>query len=120
MLLLDAPIRDIESMGGICINTVARRVILNAATSVIDTLREIQSEQIEISKHEHISLADLMSQGMPVSGLFRSLLNFINLPSNQELLANGAGSAVGHVMSNRRLGGLDGYGLIGAFTASPY
>ena len=102
-------------MGGICINTVARRVILKTATSVLDTLREIQLEQVEISKHEHISLADLMSQGIPVSSLFRSLLNFINLPSNQELLSNGASSAVRHVMSSRRPGSLDGYGVIGAF-----
>jgi hypothetical protein len=119
MLLLDAPIRDIESMGGICINTVARRVILTATTSILDTLREIQSEQIVISKHGHKSLADLMPQGIPVSGLFRSFLNFINLPSNQDLLANGASSTVGHVMSNRRPGGLDGCVLIIAFTAPP-
>ena len=118
MLLLDAPIRDIESMGGICINTVARRVILKASTSVLDTLREIQLEQIEISKHEHVSLADLISQGMPVFSLFRSLLNFINLPSNQEVLANRASSAVRHVMSNRRPGGLDGYRMISAFATS--
>lgn len=103
-------------MAGICINTVARRVILKPDASVLQLLQDIQSEQIEISKHEHITLADLISQGMPVSSLFRSLLNFINLPSNQELLASGTRSAVDHLMRNRRLGGLDGYGCVDAIT----
>jgi hypothetical protein len=76
-------------MAGNTINTVARRVILNPNTPVLETLRAIQSEQIEISKHEHIALVELISQGIPVSSLFRSLLNFTNLPGDQKPPANG-------------------------------
>jgi hypothetical protein len=95
-------------MTGHCINTVARRVILNPKASVLDTLRQIQLEQIEISKHEHIALADLMSQGIPVPSLIRSLLNFTNLPVNQERLARGQATTSGDLLRSRRPGGLDG------------
>src|ERR1700684_3987045 len=81
--ILDAPIRDINSMMGITINTVPRRVILNPDATVLDTLRQIQLDQIEISKHENIGLADLQSEGLPASELFRSILNFRNLPGDQ-------------------------------------
>jgi hypothetical protein len=81
--ILGIPIRDIDSMMGITINTVARRVILDENATVIDTMRRIQSEQIEMSKYEHITLADLQSEGIPVSSLFKTLLNFINLPGEE-------------------------------------
>ncbi|KAF8587753.1 amino acid adenylation [Ramaria rubella] len=106
----NAPIKDIDSMAGNTINTVPRRVILNAETSILQTLREIQSEQIEIGKHEHIALADLMSRGMPVSGLFKSLLNFVNLPGDQKEAASIDG-ATDYVLWNRRPGSLDGQDL---------
>ena len=62
-------------MTGITINTVARRVILDPEATVLETLRRVQFDQSEISKHEHITLADLLSDGIPVSGLFKTLLN---------------------------------------------
>lgn len=65
-------------MTGVLINTVARRVILNPTASVRDTLKQIQSEQLEISRHEHISLSELQSAGIPVSSLFHTLFNFRN------------------------------------------
>ena len=73
---LDAPIRDIGSMIGVTINTVVRRVILKFDATVLETLREVQLDQIEISKHEHITLADLLADGTPVSSLLTSFLNF--------------------------------------------
>jgi hypothetical protein len=108
ILVLDAPIRDIDNMTGHLINTVARRVTLNPKLSVLDMLRQIQFEQIEISKHEHIALADLMSQGIPIPSLFRSLLNFTNLPVNQQRLAGGQATTSNDLLSHRRPGGLDG------------
>lgn len=74
----DAPIRNIESMTGVMINTVARRVILNPEATVLETLQEIQSDQLEIGKHENVSLTELQSAGIPVSGMFNTLLNFKN------------------------------------------
>lgn len=96
-------------MTGITINTIARRVVLNSEATVLDMLRQIQFDQIEVSKHEHITLADLQSEDIPVSGLFRSLLNFRNLPGDQK-------SVEGHSTDNRlfhdpRSGSRDGYGF---------
>ena len=75
-LVLDAPIKDIASLTGVTINTVARRVILNRDSTVLETLRRTQFDQNEISKYDHITLADLLSDGIPISGLFKTLLNF--------------------------------------------
>ena len=84
-----APIRGIEEMVGTCINTVARRVILHPTMSILDTLREIQADQVEIAKHEYIGLAEIQHHGVPdIGSLFRTLLNIRNLPGDQELYAN--------------------------------
>jgi hypothetical protein len=105
---LDAPIKNIDSMAGNTINTVARRVILKSDNSILHTLREIQSEQIVISKHEHISLAELISHGISVSSLFKSLLNFTNLPGDRKQPASETNAAA-DLLWNRRPGSLDGY-----------
>ena len=75
---------NIDTMTGIAINTVARRVTLNPDASILDTLLVIQRDQIEISKHEHINLTELKFQGTPAASLFKSLLNFVNFPGDQE------------------------------------
>ena len=76
LLPIDAPIKDIASLTGVTINTVARRVILNLDATVLEALRQTQFDQNEISKYDHITLADLLSDGIPISGLFKTLLNF--------------------------------------------
>ncbi|KAF8588133.1 hypothetical protein K439DRAFT_706650 [Ramaria rubella] len=78
-----APISDIDTMIGTCINTVPRRIILDLKASIIDTLRGIQTDQTDINKHEYITLSEIQSQGIPVSGLFRSLLNILNAPKSR-------------------------------------
>ncbi|KAF8572627.1 acetyl-CoA synthetase-like protein, partial [Ramaria rubella] len=79
-----APISDIDTMIGTCINTVARRIVLDPKASIIDTLRAIQTDQTDINKHEYITLSEIQSQSIPVSGLFRSLLNILNAPKGQQ------------------------------------
>jgi hypothetical protein len=79
----------IDTMAGLCINTVAHRVILDPDASIIDALRNIQVDQINITKHEYITFHDIESHGVPVAGLFRSLLNFRNIPGDQRLFADG-------------------------------
>jgi hypothetical protein len=113
---LDAPIKNIDTMAGNTINTVARRVILKPDATILHTLREIQLEQVEISKHEHIALADLMAQGIPVSSLFRSILNYASLPGDQKPFASPPGE---HLLWNRRLDSLDGYVHDCFFNGSP-
>lgn len=65
-------------MSGVTINTVPRRVVLNPEVTVLEMLHRIQSDQLEISKHEAVSLADLQSQDIPVFSMFNTLLNFRN------------------------------------------
>jgi hypothetical protein len=80
-----APLRDIDSMVGLCINTVARRVVLDPQASIIEALRDIQADQINITKYEYITFHDIESQGVSIAGLFRSLFNFRNVPEELRL-----------------------------------
>lgn len=65
-------------MTGIMINTVPRRVVLNPEATILEILHRIQSDQLEISRHEAVSLTELQSQGIPVSSMFNTILNFRN------------------------------------------
>ena len=71
-------------MIGICINTVARRVVFNPESSIIDALHHIQADQLDITKYEYITLPEIQSQGVAVSGLFKTLPNIRNLTKGQE------------------------------------
>jgi hypothetical protein len=103
----DAPIKDLGALTGVTINTIARRVTLNSDVTVLETLRQIQLEQIEISKYENITLADLLSAGIPVSSLFTSLLNFRNILRDQVSLADD--STENHIFQHPRSGSVDVY-----------
>jgi hypothetical protein len=94
-------------MIGICINTGARRVVLDPEASIISTLRDIQADQIEITKHEYITLSEIQSQGIVVSGLFSSLLNIRNLPSEQRQYADDT-EVPQDCLLKPRAGGIDG------------
>ncbi|KAF8573139.1 CoA-dependent acyltransferase, partial [Ramaria rubella] len=107
----NAPIKDVDTMTGNAVNKVARRVIVNPETSVLETLRRVQLEQIEVSKYEHISLADLVSQGLPVNGLFRSLLNFKNLAGGRKESGGEREWSTEDVLGTHRPGSLDGQDL---------
>lgn len=91
-------------MAGMCLNTVARRVILDPEASVIETLRTIQAEQLEISKHDHIALSELAAEGVPVSSMFNSLLNFLSLPPEED-----ADVEIQKIFSDARIHSADGY-----------
>jgi hypothetical protein len=97
-------------MVGPCLNTVARRVVLNPEASVLDLLREVQVDQTEIGKHEYISLTEIQAMGIPISTFFRSLLNFRNLPGDQDLVAEQNNPRPDNIMISR--GGFDGYGVL--------
>jgi hypothetical protein len=74
----------------VTINTVARRVTLNSDDTVLETLRRIQLDQNEISKYDHITLADLLADGIPVSGLFKTLLNYAQHVVEQKDIMGGS------------------------------
>lgn len=66
-------------MTGVMINTIARRVLLNPTATVLDTLCQVQSEQLEISKHESVALSELQLAGnISAASLFHTILNFRN------------------------------------------
>ncbi|KAF8580410.1 acetyl-CoA synthetase-like protein [Ramaria rubella] len=102
----NAPIKDIWSMTGITMNTVPRRVIRRPEITVLDMLRQIQSDQIEISKHENITLRDLQSEGIAPSGLFKSILNFRNFPDTELVYPKVANKDP--ILTNLRHGSRDG------------
>lgn len=105
LFLAGAPIRDIDSMIGICINTVARRVVFDPESPIIDTLRDIQADQIHINNHEYITLPEIQSQGILISALFRTLLNIRNLPGEQ---LYPSGKNLPERLLKPRAGGIDG------------
>ncbi|KAF8581317.1 amino acid adenylation [Ramaria rubella] len=116
----NAPIKDIDSLMGNTINTVPRRVVLKPEASVLDTLRKIQLEQYVVSRHEHTALADLIAEEIPVSSLFRTLLNFVNLPGDQKEGASGQEVSCEHILWNRKAGTLDGEDLPFSLTVTPW
>lgn len=67
----------------IMINTVPRRVCFVPQATGLEILQQIQSEQLEIGKHELTTLAELQSHGIPVYGMFDSVLNFRNRSLNE-------------------------------------
>ena len=101
--VLDAPIKDIGLITGVTINTILRRVILNMDSTVLETLRGIQHEQVEISRHEHITLADLLSEGIPVTSLLNSFLNFTSNHGDQTAIRN---SSIDGLFDSPRSGSL--------------
>jgi hypothetical protein len=80
---------------------------MNPDATVLETLRRIQFDQMEISKHENIALGDLLSEGIPVSGLFQSLLNFRNHVGDQRPI--GDNSTDSSLFDSLRPGSRDGY-----------
>src|ERR1700759_3426046 len=72
-------------MIGIMISTVARRIVLDPKSTVIETLRQIQQDQLEISQHENISLYELQCEGLPLSGMINNILNFVNEKSSKTI-----------------------------------
>lgn len=95
-------------MAGNTINTVPRRVVLNPGASILNTLLVIQREQIEVSKYEHIDLAELQSHGLSAAGLFKTLLNFVNLPGDQKQPSKWFDLSADDVLWVRRDGSYDG------------
>lgn len=94
-------------MTGLMINTAARRVIIDPEATVLDMLLRVQAEQLEISKHEYVSLAELQSEGIPVAGMFHTILNFRNRGWNDDI--KGSESSRDGIFSKFRDGSRDGY-----------
>lgn len=71
---LDLP--EIQSVVGLCINTVPQRIKIERAEGVFPWLAKIQNSQIQMQPYHHISLASIQEK----SPLFNSVLVIENYP----------------------------------------
>ncbi|MCM2393017.1 condensation domain-containing protein, partial [Streptomyces albipurpureus] len=72
-------IPGIETMVGLFINTIPIRVRLDGATSVRDTLVQLQDEQARLMQHHHLGLAHLQRM-TGLDELFDTVVAFENYP----------------------------------------
>ena len=91
-----ATLSGIESMIGLFLNTLPVRVAIDEQQSLIDWLRGIQDQQLNIQQYEYASLVDVQGwsdvpRGKP---LFETLLAFENYPDIQTM---GSGSDAGSI-----------------------
>ncbi|MEM8960338.1 MAG: condensation domain-containing protein, partial [Acidobacteriota bacterium] len=80
-----ASLPGVESIVGLFLNTLPMRVEIDAATTVSDWLRELQSQQVGSRELEHVPLVSIQRSSEVPSGqtLFDSLLVFENTPIDQ-------------------------------------
>lgn len=81
-----------ESMVGLFVNTLPVRVRVEPGANLLDWLRRLQEQQIELLEYEYSSLVDIqgvseVSRGTP---LFESIFVFENYPIQPAALKNGA------------------------------
>lgn len=105
-LALGVPLAGIESMVGVCINTVPRRLLLDRQMPVLELLKNIQAEQMDISQYEYITLPEIDCPEVQVSGLFRSLLNIRTSSNDIDIPLRGENALLTATMD-----GFDGYAL---------
>ncbi|HEY5835638.1 non-ribosomal peptide synthase/polyketide synthase [Streptomyces sp.] len=91
----------VESMIGMCINTVPTRVIVDESRDLLGWLRDLQEQQSESRRFGHVPLARLQSwSGRPAgAGLFDSMVAFENLPF-EEVDRGGAGTRIREVRAD--------------------
>ncbi|KMS75296.1 hypothetical protein ACM01_09890 [Streptomyces viridochromogenes] len=73
-------LRNIATMVGFCINTVATRVSWNDSGTVADLLTALQDRQTGLLTHQHLGLADIRRATGTGGELFDTLLAFENHP----------------------------------------
>ncbi|TPX56168.1 hypothetical protein PhCBS80983_g04735 [Powellomyces hirtus] len=77
------PVDDIDDINGPCITCVPVRVVLDKSMTVMELLRSLQKQHLEMMEYEHCSLMDVLSYAPNVSsmnGLFTSMLVVQNQP----------------------------------------
>ena len=77
-----APIRGIDAMIGLLINTLPVRVKVDEAEPVAAFLAALQEQHNEATRHEHASLARIQSECGWSRSMFDSLLVFEKFPEN--------------------------------------
>ncbi|MFO0762765.1 MAG: amino acid adenylation domain-containing protein [Byssovorax sp.] len=98
-----APVRGIDRMVGVLINTLPVRVRAPEGDEVIAWLTALQGEQAELIEHEHSPLAEVQALSEVPRGtpLFESLFVFENYPIEPGLGRGGEGSGAIGVVESR-------------------
>ncbi|MBI0299828.1 amino acid adenylation domain-containing protein, partial [Streptomyces sp. PRKS01-29] len=73
----------VESLVGLCINTLPVRVRLAPGQRLVDLLEEVQARQAALSEHQHLGLIEVQSL-TGVGELFDTVLVFENYPVRPE------------------------------------
>jgi amino acid adenylation domain-containing protein len=74
----DAPIRGIDKMVGLFINTIPCRVTANDKTKVSELCKELWMHGIESREYEYCSLSDIQAMSVQGAKLIQSLIAFEN------------------------------------------
>ena len=73
----------VENIIGPCLNTIAHNVVIPKEGRILDFLRHVQSDQALLDEH---SLVALRSISIPdIATLFRTILNFYQLPASNNV-----------------------------------
>ncbi|MEV0088225.1 non-ribosomal peptide synthase/polyketide synthase [Saccharopolyspora sp. NPDC050642] len=86
-------VRGVESLVGLCVNTVPVRVRWSSGTRVGGLLGEVQSAQVELMPYRHVALPEIQG-AIGVGELFDSVVIYENYPAGPDLLADGPDSTV--------------------------
>ncbi|WP_282780369.1 non-ribosomal peptide synthetase [Nocardia sp. CC201C] len=90
-----ATVPGVESIVGLCINTVPVRVRVVAGTSVADLLRAVQAEQAELIEHHQLGLTEIHTAAGFRDPLFDTVLAFESYPVDTEQLSAAAAAVDG-------------------------
>ncbi|WP_280433625.1 condensation domain-containing protein, partial [Nocardia brasiliensis] len=82
-----AALPGVESIVGLCINTVPVRVRLVAEQSVSELLRAVQAAQAALIEHHHLGLAEIHAAAGARDTLFDTVLAYESYPIDTDQLA---------------------------------
>jgi non-ribosomal peptide synthase protein (TIGR01720 family) len=93
-----AELPGVESMIGMFINTIPTRIRAHGGQNVLAWLRDLQDQQTESRRFDHIALAQLQAWAdlPPATNLFNSIVVFENYPIDEHA-ADTAGLRIGEI-----------------------
>ncbi|MFC9997509.1 amino acid adenylation domain-containing protein [Nocardia sp. NPDC127526] len=90
-----AALPGVESIVGLCINTVPVRVRYGPRMTVAELLRAVQAEQAELMEHHHLGLTEIHAAAGLRDLLFDTVLAFESYPVDTEQLTAAAAAVEG-------------------------
>lgn len=90
-----AALPEVETIVGLCINTVPVRVRFDADTSVAALLRSVQSEQAELIEHHHLGLTEISTAAGIRDALFDTAIAYESYPIDTERITAAAAAVDG-------------------------